>query len=127
MNLNKIFVVGNVTRDPEVRALPSGVNVASFGIATNRFFKGKDGQRQQDTQFHNIVAFGKLADIVKQYLTKGGLVLIEGRIQNRSWDGKDGQKKFRTEIVAEGMQFGPRFGASAPAIPLTPTKSLFNF
>lgn len=108
MNLNKTFLIGNLTRDPEIRALPSGQSVASFGVATNRFFTGKDGQKQQDVQFHNIVAFGRLADIVKRYLTKGSLVMIEGRLQHRSWEGQDGQKKYRTEIVAQSMQLGPR-------------------
>lgn len=108
MNLNKAFIIGNLTRDPELKSLPSGQNVASFGIATNRFYTGKDKQRQQDTQFHNIVAFGRLADIVSQYLKRGSLVLIEGRIQNRSWQGQDGQKKYRSEIVAQSLQLGPR-------------------
>lgn len=108
MNLNKAFVIGNLTRDPELRSLPSGQGVASFALATNRFFTDKSGGKKQDTQFHNIVAFGRLADIAKQYLNKGSLVLIEGRIQNRSWDGPDGQKKYKTEIVAEAMQLGPR-------------------
>ncbi len=108
MNLNKIFLIGNLTRDPEVRSLPSGQSVASFGVATNRFFNDKSGQKQQDTQFHNIVAFGRLAEISKQYLNKGSLLMIEGRIQNRSWQGQDGQKKYKTEVVAESIQLGPR-------------------
>ena len=108
MNLNKAFIIGNLTRDPEVRTLPSGLNVASFGMATNRFYTGKDGQKQQEVQFHNIVAFGKLADIAKKFLTKGSLVMIEGRLQHRTWDGQDGQKKNRTEIVVQSMQMGPR-------------------
>lgn len=115
MNLNKIFLIGNLTRDPEVRALPSGQSVASFGIATNRFFNDKSGQKQQDTQFHNIVAFGRLAEISKQYLNKGSLLMVEGRIQNRSWQGQDGQKKYKTEVVAESIQLGPRgAGAARP-------------
>ncbi|MEK7566590.1 MAG: single-stranded DNA-binding protein [Patescibacteria group bacterium] len=108
MNLNKIFLIGNLTRDPEIRALPSGQSVASFGVATNRFFNDKSGQKQQDTQFHNIVAFGRLAEISKQYLNKGSLLMVEGRIQNRSWQGQDGQKKYKTEVVAESIQLGPR-------------------
>ncbi len=108
MNLNKAFIIGNLTRDPEARTLPSGQGVASFGVATNRFFTGRDGQKQQDVQFHNVVAFGRLADIAKKYLTKGSLVMIEGRLQHRTWDGQDGQKKNRTEIVAQSMQLGPR-------------------
>ena len=120
MNLNKIFLIGNLTRDPELRSLPSGQSVASFGIATNRFYT-KDGQKQQDTQFHNIVAFGRLAEISKQYLGKGSLLMVEGRIQNRSWQGQDGQKKYRTEVVAESMQLGPR-SAGAKAAQETPAK-----
>lgn len=108
MNLNKVLLIGNLTRDPELRSLPSGAQVASFSIATNRVWKDQSGQRKDDTQFHNIVVFGKQAEIVAQYLKKGSSALIEGRIQNRSWDGPDGNKRYRTEIVAERVQFGPR-------------------
>lgn len=108
MNLNKAFIIGNLTNDPELRSLPSGQPVTSFGLATNRIWKNKEGQKQQDTQFHNIVLFGRLAEIANQYLNKGSLVFIEGRIQYRSWEGQDGQKKYRTEIVGESMQLGPR-------------------
>ncbi len=108
MNLNKAFVLGNVTRDPEVRALPSGQQVASFGIATNRFYTDASGQKKQDAEFHNIVCFGKLADIASRYLTKGSLVLIEGRIKTRNWQNQQGIKQYRTEIVADGLQLGPR-------------------
>ncbi len=108
MNLNKIFVLGNLTRDPEVRALPSGQNVVNFAVATNRIWNDKNGQRQEDTQFHNVVVFGRMADVCAKYLNKGKMVLVEGRIQTRSWDATDGTKKYRTEIVAEGIQLGPR-------------------
>jgi len=108
MNLNKVFLIGNLTRNPELRALPSGASVASFGIATNRIWKNQQGEQQKEAQFHNIVVFGRQAEIVNQYLTKGSLAMIEGRIQTRSWDGKDGIKQYRTEIVAERVQFGPR-------------------
>jgi len=108
MNLNKVLLIGNLTRDPELRSLPSGAQVASFSIATNRVWKDQSGQKKDDTQFHNIVVFGKQADIVAQYLKKGSSALVEGRIQNRSWDGPDGNKRYRTEIVAERVQFGPR-------------------
>ncbi|MBI2454471.1 MAG: single-stranded DNA-binding protein [Parcubacteria group bacterium] len=110
MNLNKIFIVGNLTRDPEIRSLPSGQNVANFAVATNRIWNDKNGQKQQDTQFHNVVVFGRMADTCGKYLNKGKLVLVEGRIQNRSWDAQDGTKKYRTEIVAEAIQLGPRTG-----------------
>ena len=108
MNLNKVFLIGNLTRDPELRSLPSGQAVVNFGLATNRIWKGKDGLQQKQAEFHNIVMFGRLAEIAKQYLAKGSMIMIEGRIQNRSWEGQDGQKKYRTEIVAEGLQMGPR-------------------
>jgi len=107
MYINKAFIFGNLTRDPELRALPSGMNVCSFSIATNRVYTGKDGQKQEQTDFHNIVVFGRQADTVNQYLKKGSSAFIEGRIQTRSWE-KDGQKQYRTEIVAERVQFGPR-------------------
>lgn len=108
MNLNKVFIIGNLTRDPELRALPSGTPVASFGVATNRVWKDQQGQKQEDVQFHNIVVFGRQAETVQQYLAKGKSVLIEGRIQTRNWDAPDGTKRNRTEIVAERVQFGPK-------------------
>lgn len=110
MNLNKVFIIGNLTRDPELKNLPSGMSVASFGVATNRVWKNQQGQKQEDTQFHNIVVFGKQADIAAQYLKKGGLVMIEGRLQTRNWEAQDGSKRNRTEIVSERLQFGPRRG-----------------
>jgi single-strand DNA-binding protein len=108
MNLNKIFILGNVTRDPEVRALPSGQQVTSFGIATNRFYTDSQGQKKQEAEFHNIVCFGELADISSRYLNKGSLVLIEGRIKTRNWVNSQGIKQYRTEVVAESMQLGPK-------------------
>jgi single-strand DNA-binding protein len=108
MYINKVMLFGNLTRDPELRALPSGMNVASFSIATNRVFKDRDGKKQEQTDFHNVVVFGRQADTVSQYLKKGSSAYVEGRMQTRSWDGKDGEKKYRTEVVAERVQFGPR-------------------
>jgi len=108
MNLNKVFLIGNLTRDPEMRALPSGQSVTTFGIATNRVWNDKAGKRQTAVEYHNIVAFGRLAEITKQYLSKGKSVLVEGRIQTRSWDAPDGSKKNKTEIIVEAMQLGPR-------------------
>ena len=93
MYINKAILYGNLTRDPEIRALPSGIQVASFGIATNRVYKDKNGAKQESTDFHNIVVFGRQAETAAQYLKKGQGVFIEGRIQTRSWDDKDGQKK----------------------------------
>lgn len=114
MYLNKVILYGNLTRDPELKALPSGQQVASFGLATNRTFKNKEGAQQEQTEFHNIVAFGRTAEVMGQYLKKGRPALIEGRIQNRSWE-KDGQKQYRTEIVVETFQFGPQAGGGAGA------------
>jgi len=118
MNFNKAIVLGNLTRDPESRTLPSGQSVVNFGIATNRVYTDKNGAKQQNTEFHNIVAFGKLADICSRYLNKGKLVLVEGRLQTRSWQGQDGVKRYRTEIIMENMQLGPRGAAGdTPASP----------
>jgi len=108
MNFNKAIIVGNLTRDPETKTLPSGQPVTSFSIATNRVWNNQDGEKQEAIEFHNIVSFGKLADICSRYLNKGRLVLVEGRIQTRSWQDQSGTKKYWTEIVAENMQMGPR-------------------
>lgn len=123
MYLNKAFIYGNLTRDPEVRSLPSGIQVTSFSIATNRVWKDKDGAKQENVEFHNIVVFGRQAETSAQYLKKGSSALIEGRIQTRSWEA-DGQKKYRTEIVADRVQFGPRpgGGSSASAAPAANAK-----
>jgi len=111
MNLNKIFLIGRLTRDPESRALPSGQAVSNFGLATNRVWTNPEtNEKQEQTEFHNIVAFGRLADICNQYLSKGSLIMIEGRIQTRSWQNQDGDTKYRTEIITESMQMGPRGG-----------------
>ncbi len=107
MYINKAMIYGNLTRDPEVRALPSGGQVASFSVATNRVFKKADGTKQEAVEFHNVVVFGRQADIIAQYLKKGSAVLVEGRLQTRSWEGEKG-KQYRTEIIAERVQFGPR-------------------
>ena len=106
MYINKALLFGNLTRDPELKALPSGVNVCNFSVATNRVYRDKDGKKQEQADFHNIVVFGRQADIVAQYLKKGRSVFIEGRMQTRSWE-KDGQKQYRTEVIADRVQFGP--------------------
>ncbi len=112
MYLNKVFLYGNLTRDPELKALPGGGQVANFGLATNRTYKDKNGQKQEATEFHNIVAFGRSAELVAQYMKKGRPLFVEGRITTRSWDDKEtGKKNYRTEIVVENFQFG---AASAP-------------
>lgn len=110
MNLNKVFLIGNLTRDPELRTTPSGQQVASFSIATNRMYTDKAGQKQTQAEFHNIVAWGRLAEITNQYLNKGKMVFVEGRITTRNWDAPDGTKRYRTEVIAERMQLGPRTG-----------------
>ncbi len=120
-NLNKALLIGRLTKDPEMRYTPSGTAVTNFSIATNRWSSGPDGERKEFTDYHNIVAYnaGKrnLAEIVAQYTRKGALVYIEGRIQTRSWEGQDGQKRRTTEIIANDVQFldsrssGPSDGA----------------
>ncbi len=117
MFLNKVFVLGNLTADPDARSLPSGQSVVNFRIATNRVFYDKNKEKQEQAEFHNIVAFGRTAEIVQQYLKKGSLVLIEGRLQTRSWEDKStGVKRFKTEIVTERMQMGPKrfVGTTSP-------------
>lgn len=108
MYINKAFVFGNLTRDPDLRALPNGGQVCSFSIATNRQFKKADGTKAEETQFHNIVLFGKLAETSAAHLKKGSSAYIEGRLQTRSWDSDQKGKQYRTEIVADTLQFGPR-------------------
>jgi len=110
MDLNKVMILGNLTRDPESKTTPSGQTVTNFGIATNRFFVDQSNQKQQKVEFHNVVAWGKLGDICAQYLKKGQLVFIEGRLETRSWEGQDGVKRFKTEIIANNMQMGPKQG-----------------
>ncbi|MDP6387935.1 MAG: single-stranded DNA-binding protein [Candidatus Pacebacteria bacterium] len=120
MYLNKALVYGNLTRDPELRSLPSGTQVTTFSIATNRVWKDKDGAKQESPEFHNIVVFGRQAETSAQYLKKGSSALIEGRMQTRSWES-DGVKKYRTEIVADRVQFGPR--SQGTGTPVAPTAS----
>lgn len=117
MYLNKTFLFGNLTRDPEMKSLPNGTAVTSFGLATNRIYKDAQGAKQEQVEFHNIVVFGRQAETSAQYLKKGQGVMIEGRIQTRSWDDKTtGEKKYRTEIIADSVQFGPKAsGGGAPA------------
>lgn len=116
MYLNKTFLFGNLTRDPEMKSLPNGNKVTSFGLATNRVYKDASGAKQEQVEFHNIVVFGRQAETSAQYLKKGQGVLIEGRIQTRSWDDKtSGEKKYRTEIIADAVQFGPKSGGPVPS------------
>ena len=123
MYLNKIILIGNLTRDPELRSLPSGVKVCSFSLATNRVWKDKAGVRQESADYHNIVVFGRQAETVAQYMKKGNSILVEGRMQTRSWDDKtSGEKKYRTEVIADRTQFGPK-GGSTGASSASPSKS----
>lgn len=112
MYLNKALIIGNLTRDPELKALPSGMQVASFSVATNRVWKDKNGAKQESADYHNVVVFGRQAETAAQYLKKGASVLVEGRMQTRSWDGPDGKKNYRTEVIADRVQFGPRAGGA---------------
>lgn len=112
MYINKALIFGNLTRDPELKSLPSGNKVCSFGVATNRVWKDQSGAKKENTEFHNVVVFGRQAETTTQYLHKGNSVFIEGRLQTRSWDGTDGVKRYRTEIVADRVQFGPKGGGS---------------
>lgn len=109
MNYNKAIIVGRLTRDPEKRTIPSsGASVVNLSVATSFVYNDRSGEKKEITEYHDVVVFDKLADIVAQYLKKGSLALFEGRLQTRSWDDKDGNKKYRTEIIAEKMQMGPR-------------------
>jgi len=119
MYLNKAIIFGNLTRDPELKSIPSGTQVASFSLATNRVWKDASGAKQENTDFHNVVVFGRQAETVSQYLKKGSSCLVEGRIQSRSWDAPDGTKRYRTEIIAERVQFGPRGGEQGQGAPRT--------
>lgn len=107
MYLNKVQVYGRLGRDPELKALPSGQSVVNFAMATTRSWKNDQGEKQEQTEWHNIVCFGKRADVINQYVKKGDLFYVEGRLQTRSWDDKDsGKKMYRTEVVVEDFQFG---------------------
>jgi single-strand DNA-binding protein len=130
MDLNKVILVGRVTADPQVRSTPGGQSVTTIGVATNRTWTDKAGQKQEQTEFHNVVLWGRTAEIAGQYLTKGAMVLIEGRLQTRNWTDKQGQQRRTTEVMAERMQLGPRaansgggqgvgrsFGSGAPSSP----------
>ena len=121
MTLNKVMIIGNLTRDPEVRATPGGTQVCAFGIATNRAWTDAQGAKQEEAEFHNVVAFGKLAEICGQYLGKGRKVFIEGRMKTREWQAQDGAKKNRTEVIAENMIMLDRApGGGGPAFNVRP-------
>jgi single-strand DNA-binding protein len=118
MNLNKVLIVGRLTADPQLRNTPGGQAVTSFGVATNRVWTDKNGAKQEEAEFHNVVVWGRQAEIATQFLVKGSVVLIEGRLRTRSWTDKNGQPRRTTEIISERMQLGPRpqgGGRGAPA------------
>jgi single-strand DNA-binding protein len=142
MYLNKAMVYGNLTRDPEMKALPSGMQVCSFSVATNRSYNDRDGKRQEAVEYHNVTSFGKQAEVIAKYLTKGSPVYVEGRLQTNSWE-KDGVKQYRTEIIVDKFEFGPKSGGgnggantasaggstggsnnSAPVLPEYPTEDI---
>ena len=121
MDLNKVMIIGRLTRDPEIRTIPSGQTVASFSVATNRIWTDQQGQKQEKVEYHNVVAWRKLAEIVQQYLKKGNRVYIEGRLETRSWDDQTGNKKYRTEIIADNMIMLDTKSSSEAISPTTPT------
>lgn len=121
MYLNKAILIGNLTRDPELKAIPSGNKVCTFSMATNRTYKDASGARQEKTDYHNIVVWGKTAENVAQYMKKGSQILVEGRMETRSWDdAATGTKKYRTEIIADTVQFGSK-GSDAPRTSSAPS------
>ena len=110
MNFNQVIICGNVTRDPESRTLPSGQPVASYAVATHRVWTDKAGEKQEQTEFHNVVSFGKQAEFIGQYVKKGALLMVRGRLQTRTWaDAKSPEfKHYRTEIIADTVELGPK-------------------
>ncbi len=108
MNLNKVFILGRLTADPQLRSTPTGQQVASFGLATNRVWNDRSGSKQQEVEYHNVVVWGRQAEIVSQFLTKGSMILVEGRLKTRTWQNKQGQNQRTTEIIGERIQLGPR-------------------
>ena len=126
MNLNKVLLIGRLVSDPEVRVTPSGQQVCSFRLATNRVWTDKNtGQKQEKTEFHNIILWRRLAEIASQYLRKGNLVFLEGRIETRNWQDQNGTKRYKSEIIVEKMQLGPKPGEKGPA-PSVETKEQKN-
>lgn len=120
MDLNRAMIIGNLTRDPELRKTPTGRSVASFSLATNRYWTDANGQKQKAAEFHNIVFWGRLAEVAGQYLKKGQRAYVEGRLQTREWTGQDGVKRYRTEIIGESMiMLSGRQDGGAGAGPIT--------
>jgi single-strand DNA-binding protein len=127
MDLNRATLLGRLTRDPEIRSTPSGQSVATIGVATGRVWTDQNGVKQERTEFHNCVLWGKLADIAGQYLSKGRRVYLEGRLETKDWAGQDGVKRYRTEIIVENMIMldGPR-GSAAPQANAAPSQTFGN-
>ncbi len=113
MNLNKVFILGRLTADPQLRTTSGGTQIASFSVATNRMWTDKGGAKQTSVEYHNVILWGRQAEIAARFLTKGGLVLVEGRLQTRSWEDKQGGKRKTTEIIGERIQLGPRPGGAS--------------
>ncbi len=131
MNLNKVFIIGRLTQDPEMRSTSTGQNVTTLNMATNRVWNDKSGQKQEATEYHRVIAWARLGEIANQYLKKGGLVLIEGRMQTRSWTDQNNNKKYTTEIIAESLQLGPRTvgssqGSSQSSGGYTPSRPAYS-
>ncbi len=123
MNLNKVFIIGRLTADPQLRTTPGGTEVVAIGVATNRNWVNKQSQKKESTEFHNVVVWGRQASVVKQFLAKGSMIFIEGRLQTRSWEGKDGQIRRTTEVIAERIQLGPRPGGGRNEAPKADAES----
>ncbi len=121
MNLNKVFIIGRLTGDPQLRTTPAGQSVTTISLATNRVWTNKTGQRQEDVQFHNVVIWGRQAEIVNQFLKKGSLAMVEGRLQTRVWQDNQNQNRRTTEIICERIQFGPRSAGAGIASQGTPS------
>lgn len=127
MDLNKVMLIGRLVKKPEIRSTSSGQNVASFSVVTNRYWTDKNGQKQEKAEFHNVVVWGRLADIAGQYLDKGKKIYIEGRLQTRDWEGQDGNKRYRTEVVADNFIMLDKSGGSSDGsepITIEPVKDM---
>ena len=112
MNVNKVIIIGNLTKSPELKALSNGMKIANFGVATNRSWKDKEGAKKEEVEFHNVVSFGKTAEILEQWFKKGDQIYLEGRLKTSTWE-KDGAKHYKTEIVLENFQFGAKRGVGS--------------
>ena len=124
MNLNKVFIIGRLTHEPESRTTTTGQTVTTLKLATNRVWSDKSGQKQEATEYHTVIAWARLGEIASQYLKKGGLAMIEGRLQTRSWVDQSNNKRYVTEIIAESLQLGPRTtGASGGGYEPRPASS----